>query len=440
MQSNGSKIGILKIIKIVLPSILMMIFLSLYTMLDGAFVSRFVNTDALSAINIVYPYVNFILGISIMLGTGGCALIMKKMGEAKEEEAKSDFSLLILFSFSIGLIISILSLFSIEKIIKFLGSTDILYKYCKDYLFYMIVFTIPLILKTIFEQFLIAINKSKMALLLTIMGGVLNLILDYVFIVILDFGVKGAAIATGIGYFIPSFISVFLFVSKKNMLHYKKPSKSLSVILKSCYNGSSEMISQLSSGIITFLFNMFMLKFLGENGVASITIVLYINFFVISAFLGYSIGISPKISFFYGSNDENMLKQIIRASIKLILIFSLVTYAFILIFSPFIISFFSEKGSDVYDITLKGIKIFSFSFLLSGINIFLSGMFTAFSNGKVSAIISFLRAFVFEAIGIIFLSQIFNIVGIWLSVPFAQLLGFLVSMYFYKKYKVIYKY
>ena len=220
-----NKFRLSQIFKLVIPTILMMSFMSLYTIVDGAFVSRFVGTDALSAVNIAYPYINFVLGISIMLCTGGCALVMKKVGEGKNDEAKKDFSLIISFALIFSIILCFLSMIFIEQILKLLGTTDSLYQYAKDYLFFMIIFVIPTILKFIVEQFLVAINKSKTALFLSVSGGILNIILDYVFIVLLGFGIKGAAIATGIGYAIPAIIGLSFFINKSNLLYFKIPSK-----------------------------------------------------------------------------------------------------------------------------------------------------------------------------------------------------------------------
>lgn len=435
-----NKFRLSQIFKLVIPTILMMSFMSLYTIVDGAFVSRFVGTDALSAVNIAYPYINFVLGISIMLGTGSCALVMKKVGEGKNDEAKKDFSLIVSFALIFSIILCFFSMIFIEQILKLLGTTDSLYQYTKDYLFFAIIFVTPTILKFIVEQFLVAINKSKTALFLSVSGGILNIILDYVFIVLLDFGIKGAAIATGIGYAIPAIIGLSFFINKSNLLYFKMPSKSPKVIFDSCFNGCSEMVSQLSSGIITFLFNMVMLKYIGEDGVASITIVLYIQFLVTSVFLGYSIGISPKISFYYGNQDTNMLKNIISTSFKLIWAISIIIYFSILLASPLLVRFFAEPGTNVFDITIDGLKIYSFSFLMVGTNIFMSGMFTAFSNGKVSAIISLLKTLVFESLGIILIPMVLGVVGIWISVPIAEFLGILICIYFYKKYKHIYNY
>ncbi|WP_250278166.1 MATE family efflux transporter [[Clostridium] colinum] len=434
------KFRLSQILKLTIPTILMMSFMSLYTIVDGAFVSKFVGTNALSAVNIAYPYVNFVLGISVMLGSGGCALVMKKLGEGKSEEAKKDFSLILYFAFVFSIILMTLSIIFIEPILKLLGTNSILYKDTKSYLFYMIIFVIPTILKFIVEQFLVAINKSKIALFLSVTGGILNIVLDYIFIVLLNFGIKGAAIATGIGYTIPAIIGLLFFIKKSNLLHFKLPSKNPMIILKSCYNGSSEMVSQVSSGIITFLFNIVMLKYIGEDGVASITIILYIQFLVTSIFLGYSIGISPKISFYYGNQDTDALKSLISISLKFIWSISIIIYIIILLLSSKLVMLFTEQNTNVFDISINGLKIYSFSFLIVGTTIFTSSMFTAFSNGRVSATISFLTTLVFESIGILLFPMFLGVTGIWLAVPIAQLLGALVCLYYYKKYKPIYNY
>ena len=435
-----NKFRLSQILKLVIPTILMMSFMSLYTIVDGAFVSRLIGTDALSAINIAYPFINIVLGISIMFGTGGCALVMKKVGEGKNDEAKKDFSLIVYFALIFSIILCVFSILFLEQILKLLGTTNSLYQYTKDYLFYMIIFVTPTILKFIMEQFLIATNRPKTALFLSVSGGILNIVLDYVFIAILNWGIKGAAIATGIGYSIPAIIGLLFFINNSSLLHFSLPSKSPKVILETCFNGSSEMVSQLSSGIVTFLFNIVTLKYIGEDGVASITIILYIQYLVTAVFLGYSIGISPRISFYYGNKDNAMLKRIISFSLKFVWTISVFICIAIVLASPFLVSFFTEPGTNVFNITIDGLKIYSFAFLFVGTNIFMSGMFTAFSNGKISALISFLKTLVFESLGIIIFPLILGVMGIWLAVPIADFLGVIVCIYLYKKYKSVYNY
>lgn len=433
-----------KIFKTVTPSIFMMILLSLYTIIDGAFVSNFVGTDALSAVNITYPYINFVIGISVMLGTGGCAIVMKQVGEGNEDDARRNFSLIISFALFISIIVTIISVIFIDNIIFFLGSTEDLYQLCYDYLFYSVLFITPTILKFIVEQFLVSINKSTIALILSIIGGISNVLLDYIFIVKLNLGIMGAALATGICYAVPAFLGLIFFISKRNVLYFCKPSLDYNVIINASYNGSSEMVSQLSNGIITFLFNIIILQYMGTNGVAAISIILYIQFMVLSTFFGYSIGICPTISYLYGKQDHDALKKVISISYKFLTGFSVTIYILIIIFDSFLVSLFVNSSTNVYDITIGALKLFSVEFLLVGVNVFTSNMFTAFSNGKVSVIISLFRSFC-EGFNIIIMPIIFAFIGsatlgIWLAIPIAQVISIFITIYFYKKYKSTYKY
>lgn len=418
----------------------MMLFLSLYTIIDGVFVSRLIGTDALSAINIAFPFVNFLLGVSIMLASGGCAIVMKNVGEGKHEEAKGKFTNLIITAIAIGLIIMVVAYIFLDTMIIALGSTDELYDYCYEYIICFIIFTIPTILKSIVEQFLVAINKAPQALLLTVMGGILNVLLDYVFISIFDWGLVGAGVATGLGYSIPAFIGLLFFINKNNTLHFTKVKHDMKFILSSCYNGSSEMVTQLSNGLITFLFNITLLQLVGENGVAGITIILYVQFSVNSIFMGYSIGIAPKISYFYGEGNKDALKRINNISFKFITVTSVVVYLLTITSAEYLVMLFTERDSEVFDVTLNGLLISSKNFLISGANIFTISMFTALGNGKISAILSFMNILVFQSFAIIFFAMFFGIDGVWEAVPFSQFLGIIMSMIFYNKYQKVYGY
>lgn len=428
------------IIKSIFPSVFMMTFMALYTMIDGIFVSRFINTDALSAINISYPYVNLCFGIAMMLGSGGCAITMKKLGEKNIKEAKKDFSLIILFTIVFSILMSILALKFLSKIINLLGGTQNTFDYCKDYLFFMILFTPTTILKFTIERFLVSVGKEKIAFFLCVVGGIINIVLDYILIKVLNLGIMGAGIATSFGYAIPAVFGLIIFISKKNILHYTSPSKNLKILFKVCSNGFSEMIFQVASGFIIFLFNYIMLKYVGENGVAAITIVLYYQFIVVNMFTGVAMGIAPKISFFYGNEDNLMLKKLNKFGIKLIIFLSVITYLSFLILSPVLTQLFTGKDTEVFKITIYGIKYFSPAFLMIGINIYIYSMFTAFSNGLIASILSFLRCICFEIIFIVLLPILLGNIGIWLAVPISQFIGLCISILFYLKYKKVYKY
>ena len=428
------------LIKFTIPSIVMLVFISLYTIVDGVFVSRFVNTDALSAVNIVYPFINIVIAVAVMLATGGSAVIAKKLGENKSREAKENFTLIVLIGFTLGILIALIGFIFSKQILNILGSTDDLYKYCIDYFLGLLIFVPAFIVNLLFQYLTMTAGKPKVGLILTIIGGLTNMILDYVFIVPMNMGISGAAIATGMGNLIPAVLGTIYFMKKKSTIYFVKPKFDLKVILKACSNGSSEMVTNLSTGVTTMLFNLSMMNLLGSDGVAAITIVLYGEFLINSAYIGFSSGVAPIISYNYGNDNKSELKKIVKYSIRFILMSSVTLFIISVLFAPNIVGIFSPKGTTVFDIGYKGFSIFSLSFLVTGINIFSSAMFTAFSNGKISASISFLRTFVFIISGILILPRFLGINGVWLAVPIAEALSMLISITFIYKYKNVYGY
>ena len=375
-----------------------------------------------------------------MFATGGSAIVAKKFGEAKATEAKQNFTLIVLFSTIIGIILMILELLFLPMILRALGATDALYDYCYQYGFLLTLFTPVAILKSLFDYFMVTANQPKLGLINTLIGGFTNMILDYVFIVTLNMGIAGAALATGIGMLIPSIIGIIYFLNRKNHLHFQKPTWDISVILKSASNGSSEMVTNLSTGVTTLVFNLMMIKYLGEDGVAAITIVLYAQFLLMSVYLGFSSGTAPLISFSYDENNHPQLKQLIKYSYRFISVASVITFALALIVASTIIKIFTGGETEVYHITKSGFYLFSFSFLSIGINIFASAMFTAFSNRKVSALISVLRSLILIIIGVILLPIFLGVNGIWLTIPLAEFITVMISIILMKRYASYYHY
>lgn len=428
------------LIKFTIPSIVMIVFISLYTIVDGVFVSRFVNIDALSAVNIVYPFINVVIAVGVMLATGSSAVIAKKLGENKEREGKENFTLIILLGLSLGIIISLIGFIFSEKIISILGSTKDLNDYCMDYFLALLFFIPAYIINLLFQYLSITSGKPNVGLILTIIGGLTNMILDYIFIVPMDMGISGAAYATGMGNLLPVILGTIYFTQRKSTLYFVKPKLDFKVIINSCTNGSSEMVTNLATGVTTMLFNIVMMKLLGSNGVAAITIVLYGEFLINSAYIGFSSGVAPIISYNYGNENKKELKKIIKYSTRFIAISSLVLFTISMIFAPSIVGTFSPRGTRVFDIGYKGFKLFSIGFLVTGVNIFASSMFTAFSNGRVSATISFLRTFVFLIAGIIILPKFLEVNGVWLAVPLAEMLSMIISLLYINKYKSVYGY
>ena len=439
-NSLENKISLTSLIKYTFPTVIMMVFFSLSTIIDGIFVSRYVGANALSATNIVYPVINILIGISVMFATGGNAIVAKFMGEGKNQEAKETFTLITLSALVAGLIVSVFSTIFIKDIIYALGSTDSLYKNCYDYLVVFLIFAPVMISKLFFDYFLVTAGVPKLGLISSVSGGVINIILDYLFIVEFKMGTLGAALATCVSYALPAMVGVIYFSRKSNVLCFAKPKFNMKLILDSCMNGSSEMVTQMSGAVTTFLYNAAMLKFLGEDGVASITIILYVQFLLNSAYIGFTSGVSPRISYNYGSRDDEQLRKIVKYSFTIVCVFAAFIFISSRSFSNVIIGMFSPKGTALYDITFNGFMIFSFNFLVVGMNIFTSGMFTAFSNGKVSALLSILRTFILFTIGILTLPRFLGVNGVWMVVPFAEFTTLIVSLFFINKYKYIYMY
>ena len=431
MNSNplSRDFGVSSLLKFAFPTIFMMLFMGIYTIVDTIFVSRFVDTNALSAINIVCPVINIIVGLGTMIATGGSAIIARKMGAGEVNRAKQDFTLIISFGVILGVLIAILGITFIDRIIYTLGADDILFSYCKDYLTIILIFTPASMLQILFQNLFVTAGKATLGLIVSIGAGVINIIFDYVFMVMFDMGIAGAGLGTCIGYMIPAIIGIIVFSRKAGVLSFVKPVIDFKMIGESCINGSSEMVSQLSTAITTFFFNLTMMKLLGVNGIASITIIIYTQFLLTTLYIGFSIGVAPVISFNFGANNYCRLRKIYKICISFIIISSLFIFIFAFINGGNLVRFFTDTNEEVYKIAVNGFMIFVFSFLFSGFNIFSSAVYTALSNGKVSALISFLRTFGFIMLGLIIMPYFIGTTGVWLVVPLAEVLTLCVSLY-----------
>ena len=429
------------LLKFAIPTVITMVFMSIYTMVDGIFVSRLIGTDALSAVNIVMPIILTSYAIATMVGTGGNAIVAKKLGEKKHDEARKNFSSLTLVTIILSCIITIISFVFIHPLLTFLGADESIYKYAYDYAVYSLIFLPFTMFSAIFQSFFVTEGKANLSLVFTVVGGILNMIFDYVFIKVLGIGIAGAAIATGIGYTVPGLLGLLYFIFyRKGSLYLVKPNIDLKLIKDTCINGSSEMVSNLSASIITLLMNNILMSLAGPDGVASITVILYVQMLLIAIFMGYSMGTSPLISFNYGKQDHERLHKIYKKSLIIISVISISVFIFGIVKTELLISIFTGKGTEVFNMAAYGFKLFAPSFIFVGINIFSSALFTAFSNGRVSALISFLRTLLFVVIFLLVLPKFFGVNGVWIAVPLAEIFGFLVSIYYLKKYKVTYGY
>ena len=377
------------ILKFAVPTIAMSVFMSFYTMADGLFVSNLIGTSALSAINLTAPVIQVVTAISTMLATGGSAVIMKKMGEQKPQEAKEDFTFLILVNVVVGLVMTMLGYFLMETIFGSMALSQEVAGYCTSYLSRYLVFTIPILLMNNFTLYMIASEKATLSLVCSVSGGVLNIVLDYVFIGFLDMGISGAAIATGLGYSVTAVVGLSVFSRKKSLLHFTKPAFRFKVLANAATNGCSETATALVTGIITMMFNWTMLHYVGEDGVAAVTIIMYVLMFASSLYTGYSYGVAPMLSYYYGEKNHEKLKKLVSTSLKVIAVISLVTVAASFAATKPLVSIFARPNNPVYDLAVTGNRICTLALFFIGFNIFASGMFTALSNGIVSAILAF---------------------------------------------------
>ena len=428
------------ILKFAVPTIAMTVFMSFYTMVDGLFVSNLIGTNALSAINLTAPIIQLVTAISTMLATGGSAVIMKKMGQQKAEEAKEDFTFLILVNVIVVIAMCAVGYLATDHIFAGMNLSADVEEYCVEYLSRYLIFTVPILLMNNFTLYMIASEKANLSLVCSVTGGVLNMVFDYVFITGFDMGISGAAIATGLGYSVTAVVGLFVFSRKKSLLHFKKPVFRFKVLTNAATNGCSEMATALVTGIITMMFNWTMLHYVGEDGVAAVTIIMYVLMFASSLYTGYSYGVAPMLSYYYGEQNREKLKKLVAVSMRVIAGISLVTVAVSVLLTRPLVSVFARPDNPVYDLAVTGNRICTIALLFIGFNIFASGMFTALSNGVVSAILAFSRSFVFMLITMIVLPLILGVNGIWLATPAAELMALALSVFMFLKYKKRYGY
>ncbi len=429
------------LLKFAFPTIVMMVFMGLYTIVDTVFVARFVGTDALSAVNIVVPVINLMVGLGSMLASGGSAAIARKLGEEKDRDAGETLTLILLAGLSLGLAICVAGSLFLEPLVRMLGCGDVLFPYCRDYLSVLLIFAPACILQVLFQSLLVTAGRPGLGMWLTLMGGMANALFDFLLIARFGMGIRGAALATSLSYLIPTAAGILFFLfAKNNRLRFCRPCGGAGELGKICFNGSSEMVGQLSAAVTTFLFNLTMMRLLGENGVAAITIMIYSQFLLSTLYIGFSMGVAPVISYSWGSGNYRGLKRICRICFGFIGVVSIAVFVVSMIFGPELTGIFAPEGSRVYEIARYGFQIFPFSFLFCGYNIFASALFTALSNGTVSATLSFLRTFGFLTAALLTLPLFLQAAGVWLAVPAAELLTLILSACFVWHYRKQYQY
>lgn len=429
-----------KLIKFTVPTIIMMIFTSIYGIVDGIFVSNCVGSDAFAAVNLIMPALMILGTIGFMIGTGGSALVSKILGENEIEKANKIFSMLIYLLIIIGGILTIIGIPLVKPIAKLIGANGNMLGLCTTYGMTLLIFLIPFVLQNSFQSFLIVAERPTFGLIISVITGVINMMLDFIFIYVFKMGVFGAALATGISQLIGGMVPLIYFIKpNKSPLRLTKTRFEKKAILQACANGSSEMLTNLSMSLVNMLFNMQLMKYAGADGVIAYGIIMYVGFIFTGTYLGYSIGTAPIISYHYGAKNTEELKNLLKKSIVLIAIASITMTGMAEILSKLLASIFVSYDLELLEITTRAIRLFSISYIISGFNIYSSSFFTALNNGVISAVISFLRTLVFQIAMIYILPTILGIDGIWLAVTFAEILSLIISIIFLisnrKKYK-----
>ena len=419
-----------KLLRFVLPSIVMMVFTSIYGVVDGLFVSNFAGKTSFAAINLVMPFIMVLGGLGFMIGTGGTALVGKLLGQGEPEEANRCFSMMIWFALLLGGVLTVVGIVFMKPVSLFLGATEEMLGDCLIYGRIVIAFTVPFMLQNIFQSFLIAAEKPKLGLVATVAAGVTNMTLDFLFVGVLPFGVAGAAIATGISQCVGAAIPLFFFLRKDSLLRLIPTRLRAKPIVAACGNGSSELMSSISSSIVGMLYNFRLLKYIGEDGVSAYGVLMYVQFVFVAIFIGYAIGCAPIISFHYGAGNKDELKNLLKISVRLMAGGGVVLTALALLLARPLAAVFVGYDAALFDLTCHAFEVFSFAFLFAGFNIFASSFFTALNNGGVSAAISFLRTLVFQSASVILLPLLFDVDGIWYAITAAEVFATLISAMF----------
>lgn len=420
-----------KLLRFTLPSICMMVFTSIYGVVDGLFVSNFAGKTPFAAVNLVMPFIMILGGMGFMIGTGGTALVSKLMGEGKKDEANSTFSMMVLFTLLLGIVLSAVGFLTMRPVSYFLGATDAMIDDCVLYGRIVTGFTFAFMLQNVFQSFFIAAEKPRLGLIVTVAAGVTNMVLDALFIAVFNWGVAGAAIATGLSQCVGGVLPLIYFLRPNDSLLRMRPTfLRLRPILQTCGNGSSELMSNISSSLAGMLYNFQLMHLIGEDGVSAYGVLMYVQFIFVAIFIGYSIGCAPVVSFHFGAQNHSELKSLLRKSTLLMASGGvLLTIAARLLAAP-LARLFVGYDAGLFELTSHAFRLFSWSFLLAGFNIFASGFFTALNNGAISAAISFLRTLVFQTASVLTLPLLLDVDGVWWAITVAEIFAFLISLMF----------
>lgn len=423
--------GYRRLLRFSFSSVIMLVFSSIYGVVDGFFVSNFVGKTSFTAVNFIIPYLIILGSFGFMFGTGGSALIAKTLGEGNGKKARSIFTLIICASIACGIALAAIGIATIRPVAEFLGAEGQL---LEDSVSYgrMILIALPAyILQYEFQCLFVTAEKPHLGLGVTVLAGITNIALDAILVAVCDMGLTGAAVATVIGQCIGGFLPILYFLlPNSSCLRFTKPEWDIRAIGKTCQNGSSELMSNISMSIVSILYNAQLLKYAGEDGVAAYGVLMYVNMIFQAIFIGYSVGTAPIVGYHFGMKNYGELRNLRKKSLKIIDISSLAMFAFAELLAHPLSGIFVRYDADLLTMTTHAFRIFSISFLLSGFSIFGSSFFTALNNGGISAAISFLRTLVFQAAAVLILPIFWQLDGIWISIVVAEFVSMSVTILF----------
>lgn len=419
----------------------MMIFSSIYVVIDGLFVSNFVGKTAFSAINLIMPFIMILGGMGFMIGTGGTALVSKIVGENDRENANKTFTMVIIFAVILGLFLTGVGMGVVRPVAYLFGATEDMIEYCVLYGRICIGFTTFFMLQNIFQSFLAAAEKPKLGLIVTLIAGCANAVFDALFIAVFKWGIVGAAVATGIGQVLGGIIPIIYFARpNSSLLKFTKTKLQIKPILKACVNGSSELLTNVASSVVSILYNLQLMKYLGEDGVSAYGVIMYVQFIFLAIEIGFTIGSAPIVAYNYGAHNNDELKNVFKKSMIILGVAGVVLSGLAQALAIPLAKLFVGYDKQLYELTVYVFRLYSFAFIFSGINIYSSGFFTALNNGVVSAIISLLRAFVFQITFVFLLPYLFQVDGIWWAMFATEVVAFIVAVTFFIAFRKKYNY
>ena len=420
-----------KLLQFVLPSIIMMVFTSIYGVVDGLFVSNCVGDTAFAAINIIMPFIMILGGMGFMIGTGGTALVAKTLGQGKKDKANRIFTMMVIFTIALGAVLTLLGVLFVKPISCLLGANDEMIADCVSYGTVSILFTVTFMLQNVFQSFLIAAEKPKLGLFYTVAAGVTNMALDALFVAVFRWGVVGAAVATGISQLVGGVLPLIYFMRKNDSaLRLVTTKIEAKYILRACANGSSELMTNVSSSVVSVVYNLQLMHYLQADGVAAYGVLMYVQFIFIAIFIGYSVGCAPIVGYHYGAQNSDELKNILKKSTVLLSLSGAALFGAAVGLAPVFAQCFFSYNPYLCDLTTHAFRLFSSAFLLAGLNIFGSAFFTALNNGFISATISFLRTLAFQLSAVLLLPLAIGVDGIWLAITVAEVCCFIVTLAF----------